>query len=522
MKYRRRIAAVPGIICIALAFILSPVFGPEVVARAATSHYVSSSSKNRSDAGGLKVRDTTNAPPSPTHLIVGASIKLPSALYLTQTHGPGGLITAVQAMDVTRAMWSAWQTAINENDTRALTQLASPGPVLNGTIYNCADTGTCENPNLHPEMGKYQVTVPLQHSYPLYFLASIETTNEVGNYGSPGNIQPWMYMDILTKTSPSKPWQLSFQTGYAGNKKYPLQFQGFATSSIHLKGGAVDSYNPAPSTPPPVPTKDFLPLLAQYWQSYKYVGHAPADSKFEAGGYTSENAAQYAEGRNGSIYVGHRQTYRFSADPAVGTWTFTMLGGNAMVCGTVEDDALDTAVTGPMNQNAGETNYGPPLAPGEYLTITTIADHDACVSFATSGLYNVGDDEFDFKLTGKIAPTSLIELETAYNVLGEQVNKYVQQYNSCTPQGEGCVKTFARETAEQFGNFANSVSEWNYPTRDKHDAHLLEETTRGIYEAYESIADKSETPTATTVSSIQKMERTMSSQYSALMKGLMK
>ncbi|MGC2168001.1 MAG: hypothetical protein WA580_02760, partial [Acidimicrobiales bacterium] len=404
----RRIASATGKTCIVSALALSLVLVPEAVTGANTprpvaitpevgtpskqlTYHVSSSGEiQRSAADGLNDRDTATEPPSPAHLIVGAAIKLPSALYLSQTHGRGGLITAVQAMDVTRALWSAWQTAINDNDTRALTQLTSQGPVLNGTIYNCANTGECENPNLHPQMGNFQVVVPLQHSYPLYFLASIETTNEVGNNGSPGTIQPWMYMNILTKSSPSKPWQLSFQTGYAGNKKHPLQFLSFATAAIDLKGGAVDSYNPVPSTPPPVPPTDFLSLLAQDWQSYKDVGHAPANSKFAAG--ASENAAKYAQGRNGSMYVGHRETYRFSADPAAGTWTFAMLGGDAMVCGTVEDDALDTAVSGPMNQNEGETNYGPPLAPGEYLTITTIADHDACVSFASSGLYDVGDD----------------------------------------------------------------------------------------------------------------------------------
>jgi hypothetical protein len=421
-------------------------------------------------------------------------------------------------------MWNDWQTAINDNDTRALAQLASPGPVLNGTIYNCADTGTCENPNLHPKMGIFMTVVPSQHSYPLYFLASIDTTNEVSNDGGPASIKPWMDVEILTKSSSSTPWQLSFQTGYTGTKRFALPFLNFDDANIVLSTGRpVETYNPIPKTPSPAPPRDFISLLAAYWQSYKDLGHAPAHSNFEKGVFTSQDGIQYAENRNGSMFQGHRQNYQFTGDDAAGMWGFSMQGGYAMECGTVEDDALLTSVKGElMNQNGDETNYGVPLAPGEYLKITTLADHETCVSDSDDGLYAVGDDEFDFKLTGELAPPQLVELNTAYGVMAEQISQYGLKYQSCTPKGEKCLKTLARSDAEEFGDFANAVSQWSYPAQDESDVHSLENTTRQLYEAFESIIDKSEPPSAETLSSITNIEKAMSRQYAALVRELSK
>jgi hypothetical protein len=510
---------------VALALNLSLLLMPSVVLGANPLRGTATSSSSASSTSGEpESKDATTGPPSPAHLIVGAAIKLPPALYLAKPHGPGALITPQQAQIVTRAMWNAWQTAINDNDTRALTQLAPPGPVLNGTIYNCAGTGTCQNPNLHPKMGIFMTAVPTQHSYPLYFLASIDTTNEVSNDGGPASIKPWMDVEILTKSSSSAPWQLRFQTGYTGTKRFPLPFLNFEDENIVLKTGQpVESYNPVPKTPSPAPPRDFISLLAAYWQSYKDVGHAPAQSKFEKGVLTSQDGVQYAENRNGSIFQGHRQTYQFSADNAAGMWSFSMLGGYAMECGTVEDDALLTPVKGElMNQNGDETNYGVPLAPGEYLKITTLADHETCVSDSNDGLYAAGDDEFDFKLTGELAPPQLVELNTAYGVMAEEITQYGLKYQSCTPKSEKCLKTLARADAEQFGNFANSVSQWSYPTGDDPDAHLLENTTRQLYEVFESIMDKSQPPSAETLSSITKSEKAMSSEYMALVRELSK
>ena len=122
-----------------------------------------------------------------------------------------------------------------------------------------------------------------------------------------------------------------------------------------------------PWTPPEPPSR-FLPLLAQYWQSWKDTGHAPAHTVFVPGGYTTVVGQGLATPRQGSMHLGFRQTFRFSADPAAGQWEFSAAGSVPMICGAIVDKVTSTAVNGKglMQQNPDERNYGIPLAPGVY------------------------------------------------------------------------------------------------------------------------------------------------------------
>src|ERR1043166_1324543 len=79
--------------------------------------------------------------PTPANLIVGKAITLPRALFEAGRPGSSSLIGVAQARDVAAAMWNAWETALVASDTRALSQLISPGPMLAGTINNCAYPG---------------------------------------------------------------------------------------------------------------------------------------------------------------------------------------------------------------------------------------------------------------------------------------------------------------------------------------------------------------------------------------------
>ena len=325
--------------------------------------------------------------PTPRNLIVGTPITLPPALFEAGNPGSGSLITPGQAQVVATAMFTAWQSALATSDTRALTQLASPGVVLNGTIYNCAyPNGLCLiGPQTPPVLGLMQTIVPYQTSYPLYFMASIQTTNEVTSNSGLNEQEPWMDMEILTKASSTASWRLSFDSGYTapgGTEPAYLPFDG-ATEADSPGAGI---YNTAPTAAPSVPAANFLPLLASYYQSFKSLGHAPANSVFVDGGQTSGEGMQLAQDRNGSTYNGGRDTYQFGWDSRAGSWRFTTTGGYPMECGSVVDQATVTPLSGVLLQNSDETNYGIPLAPGSYQKITTSAEHEVCVYVVSSGL----------------------------------------------------------------------------------------------------------------------------------------
>jgi hypothetical protein len=460
--------------------------------------------------------------PKAGNLIVGKPIKLTSTFFLAGSKDKGVLVTLTDARKITIAMWKAWQTAINDNDTRALTQLGAPGAMLEGTIYNCAMPELCENANLRPKMGAFDMVVPKVQSYPLYFLAAVRTTEEVSNDGGPEAIEPWMDLLIITKASPSASWRLSFDTGYDAYGAQPAfpNFQTINLSTYPPDALADGAYSSPPTRPWEVPTKDYLSSLASYWQSYKDVGHAPANSKFIKSGATSGYGEQLAKDPNGSTYDGTRREYQFSADQAAGEWEFTVVGGFAMVCGTVQDNATVTPLSGVLNQNSDEANYGVPLAPGGYLKITTLAEHESCVYAATGGLALLGYEEYDANVMGKLAPAVLIDLETTYDELLQSVSSDGHVYESCGTKNEQCLKTFAVESAEGFSSFANALSNSVIPTNDESEAGPLEKTTRALYNDFESIVRNDET--AETLPSIEKLERSFPGQFEALAQALSK
>ena len=391
--------------------------------------------------------------------------------------------------------------------------------MLEGTINNCAFPGQCENESLRPKLGTMETVVPFQRSYPLYFLASVRTTAEITNDGGPDHVGPWMDLMILTKASPSASWRLSFDSGYDAIGGALPPFLPFA---FHYLGdnASAGAFNTAPTSQAPAPPKSFLALLASYWQSYKVNGRAPADSIFVKGGYAGAQGEQLAEERQNSIYNGSRQTYRFTANNGAGTWSFALTGNSAMECGTVLDDATLTPVSGLLNQDTDETNYGIPLAPGSYLSITTIADHESCVYVAVGGLAAVGDEVYDSNIVGKVAPLDLADLETAFGTLANQLSQYDGQYTSCTASSTTCLKTFGQDAAEQFGSFDSALTGFTFPSRDRSEVASLNDTARALYGLYESMAKGA--GSTSTDSSIQKYEKRLSTEYSTLVRDLSK
>jgi hypothetical protein len=436
-------------------------------------------------------------------------------------------------------MWNAWQSALFANDTRALTQLAVAGPMLEGTINNCAfPSGRCLASTQRPTLGQFETVVPKQSSYPLYFMSSIRTTNEVQNSDGLDQVEPWMEIQILTKASSSSPWQLSFDSGYDATKGTPPPFLSFDFGAGPNGPSQSDlDYNGAPKVstvvtkgigtgPTKVATDEYLPMLAKYWQSYKDVGRAPRNSVFLKGGDSSGEGQSLAESRQGSIYVGNRNTYKFSFDPRAGMWHFTVGGGYPMVCGSVLDAGTVTPLSGVLNQNSDEVNYGVPLSPGFYFKITTSAEHEVCVFYALGGTYNslgglsvAGNDVYVSDVAGPRAPQDLVDLETDFGVLSSELTQYSKQYNACVASnGTSCVKTLAQNSAEQFASFDNDIMSLNFPARISAEVSALDKTTRELNGIYESVSKGNETTEI--ITSIQKSDKELKSEFNNLVKDL--
>jgi hypothetical protein len=480
----------------------------------------------------VTIQSNSSTKPAPGNLIVGEPIKLPAALFVAGTQGSSSLITPSQARIVTTAMWNAWQSALYISDTRALTQLATPGPVLNGTIDNCAfPNGQCIiGTQQKATMGQTEVAVPYQRSYPLYFLASILTTTEVSTPSGLNQREPWMSLQVLTKASSGASWRLSFDSGYAapgGGVPAFIPFDEF-TDTTSTPGVTV-SYNATPSNVPPVSADDFLPLLASYYQSFKSEGHAPAHTLFIRSGMTSGEGQELAQNRQGSVYNGERQTYRFVSDARVGTWQFTAGGGYPMECGSVLDDATITPVSGFFNQNSDETNYGIPLRPGLYSRITTDAEHEVCVYVATGGLtVGGGGGVYSAAITGtrvaatgsdKHAPAVLADLETTFGVLASEMGQYDKQYSTClSARKTSCLTVFAQNAAQQFAAFDGSLDGFDFPARLSTDVSTMDSTTRKLTGLYGGLDESN--GTARIRSEISKSENAFLKEYKDLIGAL--
>lgn len=458
--------------------------------------------------------------PSPGHLIVGKAISLPPALFTANPAGSASLISPSQADDVVRAMWQLWESALVASDTRALSQLVVPGPMLKGTINTCAlPNGHCVfETSPRPVLG-LQTIVPLQRAYPLYFLAEVRTNEYVNTANGLVAKEAWMELQVLTKASAQTSWKLSFDSGYTNADGSTPPFLAFDLSA----GGDQEQYNPAVQRAPPVPASRFLPLLAAYWQSYKDTGRAPAKSAFVSAGYASAVGRQFAQNREGSVYAGHRDTFRFAYEPGAGTWQFSAYGGYPFVCGAVADVATFTPLKRFLYQNPDESNYGIPLRSGFYRKIVTTADHQTCVYVEPAGLESVGNTVHSSKVTGVFgkngpgqANSALSDLETDYSVLAYQLARYDRQLALCVHRHAtvGCSKPFAQRAEQEFALFERRLGTDNFPAAARGRVDKLAATARTLTKLFEQLTTSA--PTVSTLSKIVNGLATLSRRYEAL------
>ncbi len=422
-------------------------------------------------------------------------------------------------------MWQRWETALITSDTRALSQLVSPGPMLSAVIDECAVSSTrCVYETAPRPIRGLNPIVPLQRRYPIHFLVEIKTTDSVHESNGLVGEEPWVELQILTKASAQASWKLSFDTGYDGVNGGQPSFLPFAETPAGptLPGGGQDLYNLPPQRPPPVPTSRFLPLLAAYYQSYKDTGHAPPRSLILPDGSSDGAGQRLALARQDSVYLGSRSHYQLTADPGAGEWEFAVTGSAQMVCGSIRDTDTTTALPGGlMYQNPQEANYGVPLPTGNYLQLVRLTEHETCIYVVKGGLDAVGDNTFGFQLTGKLANNDLVALETNYGVLAEQLSQYGTTLIACErvhPLAHSCVKPFAQNAEQQFAHFYDVVTGTEpFPARFSGEAARMAATARQLTLLSGQLATAQ---TMETIKKIETGEKTLSRQYKTLVTDL--
>ena len=411
--------------------------------------------------------------PTPQHLIVGSRITLPHALFEANQRGQSVLVTTNQARQIEEAMWQAWERAMIDNDTRALKQLIAPGPVLEGIIDNCAfPVGQCANERHVRPIRSLTTIVPAQHAYPIYFLSEIQTTALVQDSQNVDTWQPWLELQILTKATPSSSWMLSFDSGYnATNGGTPplLPFDpGMVQPYPHGGSGHLQPQQKRGGRPiPGYPAAQYLQDLAEYWQSYVTTGHAPDPTVFVTDGTTSGVGEQLAQSPQGSEYAGHTEYKSFGADPSTPSWSFIAKGGYPMVCGSVVDTATDVPpASGSLYQNADETNYGIPLAAGQYGQIVSKTAHETCVYPVVGGFDASGNDTYAYAVSGTLiqpappqaASSTPSDLETDYAVLAHELAEYQTKLKTCQQDGgNSCLNVVNNDISGEFGLFADRL-----------------------------------------------------------------
>ncbi len=202
----------------------------------------------------------------PPETRVPSASAAPLPAVLNQVGAAVPLVTPKLASQVTRALWDAHEQARAQRNTATLQELDTPGAEL---AYDLTDfTGNYQflvPPRQRPYLTD-SMLVPAQSDYPLTFLGQVETTEEVttGDATAPPTLSPWVDLVVITKASVNQHWRIAFETGYVPK---------MASSPFFLLGQAGQpQFDPPPAFAAVVPSQQFAPLLAAYWQSYVMTG----------------------------------------------------------------------------------------------------------------------------------------------------------------------------------------------------------------------------------------------------------
>jgi hypothetical protein len=87
------------------------------------------------------------------------------------------------------------------------------------------------------------------------------------------------------------------------------------------------------------------------------------------------------------------------------------------------------------------------------------------------------------------APADLVDLNTAFDVLGTQLLRFQAQYSSCSSTAQTCTQTFASEMARQFATLVTNLAGQSFPPAIHTEVSAMESTARELEAIAQAVAD---------------------------------
>jgi len=315
----------------------------------------------------------------------GSSLQTDPTTDWLSGHASASQAVAI-AKSVASTMWTSRQAALVNDDVNSLGTLET-GPALNIDLFHLAMVQCgCQAAYTNSPIAGLTVLVPQQTQYPLDFLAAVQTQDS----STPE-------LMVLTKSSSSSPWLVSFDTE-SDDQKLPVS----SPQAAPIPGQPPGIDAPAPASAGESALQAATDFIGS---SASNGGRSPQGTAFVNSFGIVDLASKFASPVSGTSELPVPATYSnvASTTPQDGIWSFAVTGmepgATGLVCGTVRDTTTTEATTAaPLVQNG---LYGPFLPPGSYRTITQVAGMETCViSLANGSLDDFGDNVGGMSSTG--------------------------------------------------------------------------------------------------------------------------
>jgi len=288
----------------------------------------------------------------------------------SEASSTAALVTPAQAQAVIATLWQAREHALDTRDVATFDRIDTGSALLTDT--EAARQVACGCKKFYWTKGprtlrSAAIFLSLQTTYPVDFAAEVLAARP--SQPTPAG-QRWTAMLLLTKQAADQPWRIAVEIFDVG---YSTPIAGFPSPQV-----AANGYQLPSAMPLQVPTTDWFPKLAAYFNGIKETGRQPADTVFAPGPLTSRNGLQARP--NGFTSHGLKSTYTFKSSSFGGPWLINS-GGLPTMCG----DVVESVVTRPAStakllyQPSTRRNWGPDVAPGYYFSLTTLWEWSVCI-----------------------------------------------------------------------------------------------------------------------------------------------
>ncbi len=276
-------------------------------------------------------------------LLVGVA----AGYFFTRSTEP--TLTLQQAQQAFNETWPGFANGFATGNATELNDFGSP-EMVEAVVgwYNCGcGEWLAQDKAVH-------LSVPVEHSYPLSFLAEVSTPNAKGG--------PTVQEVVLSKPSGADPWRVTYMVAYLGTSTY------LGPSSVHA----------APTLPFKVGSQ-----FASFFESMVNTGSPPADGpNWPVNGSMKDELDRYAAVNLSIEQSGYVQHMTFQ--PVDHSTIFWVPDGEIM-CGAIRSNQVVTGKPGlPIVQPTDRSNFGPLLSPGSYSSVIKSGVHDYCVTFTTN------------------------------------------------------------------------------------------------------------------------------------------